>query len=229
MILTKTWNEMITNERTKISEIIDSYVIAEGTQIDTLFNTKYGINTEIANALNLVKDDYLTDGGIWEDLPIYLSSYKENDRRLSLHIKDNLKRYIRFYTKMITDDGLAKRIVINRTFENTTEGESTDKNIYSETPSIELDNFEEGIKYASNLSQNSNDNTLNASGENEEISKTTTWEEELKNVRFAFYNDLIDYIEKIPNLLYEYYALDSRPAKELIKATHEYFKTIIRL
>ena len=46
----------------------------------------------------------------------------------------------------------------------------------------------------------------------------------MKNLRLVFYNDLMDFIAWIPNIIYNYYCLDSRPAPALVK---EYYSSLV--
>ena len=214
-------------EENEITAIIDSDIISLGSALDSAFETKYGTSTKVAIALTDISNDYLKPSnspnarGLWEDLPIYLSSFKLKDRRVCLQIKDNLIRYLKFLLKMTNDEGLQRKMVVSRNFANNNSSSNTDKNVYSETPSIELQDFEEAIKYASNVSRNDNTGSSSQSGASGETATNVNWEEALKNLQFAFYNEIVDYIISIPSELYNYYSLDSRPITELVKARRE--------
>lgn len=214
-------------EDNEIATIIDNNIIGLGSALDSAFETKYGTLTKVANALTDISNDYLKPSdspnarGLWEDLPIYLSSFKLKDRRVCLQVKDNLIRYLKFLLKMTNDEGLQRKMVVSRNFANSNSSSNTDKNVYSETPSIELQNFEEAIKYASNVSRNDNTGSSSQSGASGETATNVNWEEALKNLQFAFYNEIVDYIISIPSELYNYYSLDSRPITELVKARRE--------
>ena len=222
-------------EENEIATIIDSDIITLGTALDTAFNTKYSVSTKVATALTDVSNDYLKPSnsenarGLWEDLPIFLSSYKLKDRRPSIQIKDNLIRYMKFLAKMIADEGLQRKMVVSRNFNNTNTSHNTDKNVYSETPQLELQDFEEAIQYASNVSRNDNEGGSTQAGLSGETATNVNWEESLKNLQFAFYNEIIDYIVAIPSELYNYYSLDSRPITELVKARREALYNLYRL
>lgn len=225
-VIKKTWDEMLT-ENNDIVSIIDSDIISLGSSLDSAFNTKYGISTKVATALTDISNDYLKPSdspnarGLWEDLPIYLSSYKLKDRRACIKIKDNLIRYLRFLTKMVTDEGLQRKMVVARNFANNNTSSNTDKNVYSETPQLELQDFEDAIAYASNVSRNENSGSSSQSGASGETATNVNWEESLKNLQFAFYNEIVDYIVSLPSELYNYYSLDSKPITELVKARRE--------
>lgn len=228
MVIKKTWNEMLT-ENQAISTFITTDIENLATGLDSAFNTKYGVQTKVKSVLDAIKEDYLTADGVWEDLPIYLSDYKLKDRRVCLQIQDNLIRYLRFLTKMVTDEGIGRIMSLNRNFTNTTSSSSTDNNLYSETPQIELNNFEDAIKYASNVAKNTGSSTTQQGGGSGETSKSTNWEEGKKNLDFAFYNEIVDYIIAIPNMLYNYFALDSRPITELLCARRRAIRNLFNL
>ena len=230
-VVKKTWNELMT-ENSSIEDIITSDVIDLASQLDDAFKTKYGVLTRVNDCIKLISQDYLTtvanDGnGLWEDLPIYMSSYRLRDRRICVQISDNLIRYLRFLVKMINDEGVTRKLYIQREFSNRNTSHNTDKNVYSETPELELQSFEDAIKYASNVSRSDNNGGSTQQGGSGETSTNVNWDEALKNLRFAFYNDIIDYIISIPSELYNYFSLDSRPITELVcarrKALHNLF------
>lgn len=230
----KTWDEIL-QEDNEITTIIDSDVITLATNLDSAFNTKYGVTTKVATALTDIANDYLKPSnsenarGLWEDLPIFLSNYKLKDRRPSIQIKDNLIRYLRFLTKMITDEGLQRKMVVNRNFNNSNTSNNTDKNVYSETPQLEIQTFEEAISYASNVSRNDNSGSSTQAGTSGETATNVNWEESLKNLQFAFYNEIIAYIVSLPSELYNYYALDSRPITELVVARRKALCDLYRM
>ena len=233
-VIKKTWDEMLTEDN-EISNIIDSTVITLGSDLDTAFNTKYGSSTKVAEALTDMSNDYLKPAnsqnarGLWEDLPIFLSSFKLKDRRPSLQVKDNLIRYLKFLTKMVTDEGITRKMVVARNFANNNSSSNTDKNVYSETPQLVLQDFEDAIQYASNVSRNENIGSSAQSGASGETANNVNWDEALKNLQFAFYNEIVDYIISIPSELYNYYALDSRPITELVVARRKALRELYSL
>ena len=223
-ILKKTWQEQI--QTNNFAEIINENVLTQGAEMDSIMLAKFGIVTNISELLSYIKDYYLTNNElcVWKDMPIYLSSYKEKDKRVVFGLKDRLIKYIKFYNKMITEDGLAREMSIDRGFNNVSADSDTNKNYFSETPQEELDNFENAIiKYASNLTKDERSRRANQNGTSYERAKNLTWDEGMKNLRLVFYNDLVEFITSIPNTLYTYYCLDSRPYPALVK---EYYKTV---
>ena len=232
MVVKKTWNELLT-ETNGITGIIDTTVINLGKDVDTSFNTKYEKgHTNLEGLLRDIKDYFLTssDNNVWKELNIFMSSYKLKDFRFCRVIRDNLIKYLIFINKMINDEGIKRRMSTSRSFSNGTSSESEDKNYFSETPQATLDNFETAIiKYASNLGKNDVTSTTRQNGSNTENVNSANWEEEFKNLEFAFYNDLADYITRIPDMLYNNFCLDSRPCTEIRKASREAIKDLFNL
>lgn len=199
--------------------------------LDVAFQTKYGVITSTSSVYTTMLLSFFGNEqhNLWNGLPLYTSSFKQNDMRIIYSIIENLTKYTIFLTKMIDDEGIQRKLLTSKEYTHNNTSDSGDKNLYSETPQIELDNFENAIKYASNLSKSDLHNESEQTGDSTETVTSTTWDEGLRNLRFAFYNDLIDYINSIPNLIYSYYSLDSLPVPELVKANREYFKTISNL
>lgn len=221
---------MIQETANNLTNIIDSGLETYAQELDALFLEKYSVTTQVKDSLLATKSYLLNNSNnLWSDLPIFISSFKVKDQRPAKSIKDKLIRYMSFFTKMLTDDGIARSLVTSRNFSNRNNSSTTDKNYYSETPQIELTNFEEGIKYASNLGKNESTLSSGQAGTSGETVTSKSWDEELKNLRFTFYNDLVDFIVDIPNVLYNYYSLDSRPALEIQKARFDYYKQIFEL
>lgn len=221
-----TWNELLTKSNGLV-DIIDSdlFDIAHG--LDVAFNEKYEEETFIRDLLERVREDYFTANGIWKDLPIWLSSFKENDRRFSFIIRDKLTRYMTFLTKMVIDEGLQRKLSIDKGFNNSASSGSRDKGYFSETPQMELDNFEEGIAYASNLSKNESTANSSQNGTSYTRESEATWKEQMENLRFAFYNELAEYIANIPNMAYSYFCLDGRPAGDIQIEYRKYLKDVV--
>lgn len=238
MVVKKTWNELLQENNGLTTNLITQKLSELATALDSAFNTKYGESntlSKIANLLAGIQSDYFvvmpseSGNGLWEDLPIYLSSYKLKDRRCANYFYDKLMKYITFLTKMITDEGLQRKMVVSRNFSNRNTSHNTDKNVYSETPQLELQSFEEAINYASNVSRNDNDGGSTQAGTSGETATNVNWEEALKNLQFAFYNELVDYICSIPNEVYRYYSLDSYPCTELLKYSYETLRNLYHL
>lgn len=226
MIVKKKWNELVT-ENSISSLVIDNNTIALATALDTAINTKYSLSSQVENLVKHIKNDFLTasQDGVWYEMPIYTSSFKEKDKRVLYGLNDRLNKYLRFFTKMVTDDGLARQMSIDRGFENHGGESDTNKSYNSDTPQEELDNFETAlIKYASSLSKDQRSRTSNQHGTSYERAKNTSWDEGMKNLRLVFYNDLVEFISAIPNIIYTEYCLDSRPYPALVK---EYRKNLI--
>ena len=222
MVIKKEWNELVTQN--SLTSIVDNDTMSLATALDSAMNTKYGTSSKISTLLTHIKSDYLTasQDGVWYKLPIWLSSYKEGDKRVVYGLNDRLNKYLRFFTKMITDDGLARQMSIDRGFENHSGESDTNKRYDSDTPQEELDNFETAIiKYASGLSKDQRSRTANQNGTSYERAKNLSWDEGMKNLRLVFYNDLVEFISSIPQIVYNYYCLDSRPFPDLVR---EYYK-----
>lgn len=222
-----TWQELIV--KTKTDEILDGHVDATAEEIDTLYLNKFGVDSKISALIQYMNGSYFATGddlsnNPWKDLPIFISSYAENDQRLYYQLSQKINDYLAFYKKIITDDGLALKMTIQRYYASTGSSSNTNKNIESETPSIALDNFDQGIAYASNLSKQTNDSEDSASGNSTDTHTKKTWDEEMKNMRLLFYNELVDYIANLPELIYNHYCLDSTPWWEIVKRSREYIR-----
>ena len=226
MIQKKLWSELVTSNQ--LGNVIDNDILSVAGQIDTLLHDKFNIVSSLQTFINYVKTAFFTTEGNnqWSGLNIYVSSYSIGDLRYMYLLNDKIKKYLAFYYKFIYDDGLAKKITINRTYEDHAGSTSNNKNIHSELPQIELDNFEDGIKYASTLDKDTNSLSANNHGEGDETRKEVTWDEAMANLRTVLFNELVDYILRVPNMLYNHYALDTMPYMEIIKATFKYFENL---
>ena len=165
---------------------------------------------------------------VWKDLPIYISTYKEHDFRIWYLIADSLTRYLSFYKKILTDDGFARRFVYDRQFHNESATSQSNKDYNSETPNIELDNFEDAIKYASSLSKQEQDAEGEQAGTSQDVHTGKTFDEAIKNARLIYFNELADYIARIPNMIYKYYSLDSMPVTGVIIESREYLRSLFK-
>lgn len=161
---------------------------------------------------------------IWKDLPIYISTYKEHDFRIWYLLADSLTRYLAFYLKILTDDGFARRFIYDRSFTNRSNTSQTNKGYNSETPQIALQNFDEAINYASSLNKEEQVASGGQAGTSQDVHTGKTFDEAIKNARLIFFNDLADWIAKIPNMVYKYYALDSMPVTGVIIESREYLR-----
>lgn len=216
MIKTAKWNEFLTkigNINYFASETEMFKTLESLRNIDNLMRTQYDMKSRLESALTQVIDDYLkpSNNNLWKDLKIAYSSFKEFDKRPVLKILDNLSRYTGFYLKVLQDKGFAQSLVTNRNYQNNSTLNDTNRNYDSQTPNIELDNFEDGIKYASSLSKDSRDSTTNNNGTSTDNTKATSFKEAEKNLNYIFYNDLMNYITNIPNMLYSLFSLDTYP------------------
>lgn len=202
-------------------------------ECDTLFNEKLQGDGETAYSFTSLADafsdiyalflDNDEANNIWADLDIFVSSFKRYDLRIMHELRVRLLQYLGFYKKILTDDGVARKMVTHRNYSGTGTSSGDYKNYYSETPQIELTNFDDAIKYASTLEKNEDTRDTSKEGESDFELKSFNWDEALKNMKMVFYNDLIRYINSIPLLVYDYYALDEYPVGYSIA---EYFKTM---
>ena len=225
MIVKKLWTELVTQNEL---DIIDNDMLSLAGQIDTLMASKFSITTSFQSYLNYIKTAFFSSEGNnqWSGLQIYLSSYSFGDKRFKMLMADKIRKYFAFYIKFITDEGLAKTITTTRNYEDHSGTSSTNNNIHSELPQIELDNFENGIKYASTLDKDTSSLSGNSHGEAGETKREVTWDEAMSNLRTMLFNDLIDYVTRIPNLMFNHYSTDTVPFTEMIKATCKYIKNL---
>lgn len=123
-----------------------------------------------------------------------------------------------------------------------------DKNIISKTPQASLASFDDMINYVSEATKNDKSSTLgrtesgndaiadsessqksvagNSQGVSDLDVTSKSWDEEEKNMKLVFYNDLCDYIRQIPQWIYSQYSLDSMPSDEIVRQTFEYFRAM---
>ena len=75
---------------------------------------------ELYDLMKYVDDYHLKDSDnlVWKGLDIYVSSYKERDRRFILLLKNKLREYIAFYKKVLTDSGVQRALIYGKTYEN---------------------------------------------------------------------------------------------------------------
>ena len=232
-VLKKKWSELVTEHnnsfsqwQTKFKSLIDT--------CDTLFAHKISVQFtqhSLWNAFEFILDIVLynseePDDNMWADLPIYVSSFKFKDKRIITEIENRLYQYLGFYAKILTDDGVARKVVTHRTFES--EGDNTGdyKNYESDTPQINLTNFDEAIDYASRLEKNEDSRHSEKSGSSDYELKSFNWDEALRNMKMVFYDDLVRYFNRIPELIYNYYALDEIPVGESVKGYFDMLKNL---
>lgn len=199
--------------------------------VDEKFSEKLDLESSyelLYNAYLDVYDNYLseTDGNLWKDMPIFISSYKLLDIRILEELRIRLVQYLGFYQKILVDEGVARKLVTHRTFAGNGTSTGNYKNYESDTPQINLTNFDEGIEYATRLEKNDDTRTTNKAGVTDYELKSFNWDEALKNLKMLYYNDLIRYINSIPVLIYNYYALDQYPVCQTVKEYFDYIKTV---
>ena len=160
----------------------------------------------------------------WADMPIFVSSWAWKDKSIFGETILRLTQYLGFYKKILTDSGLARSVATHREYSNSGESDGNNKLFNSETPNKELTNFDDAIKFASNLSKNVDHTESSTEGESDLTVTSKSWEEEEKNMKYIFYNDLCDYIRNIPAWIYSQYSLDSAPQDYIREETFKYFK-----
>lgn len=160
----------------------------------------------------------------WKDMPIYMSSYKWEDERIFTSLYSKLIEYLGFYNRILTDSGVAKKIVTHRTYSASASSSGESKDYDSETPQANLDNFDDAIKYASRLGKSEDSASKENEGESDFTLTQTNYDESLKNLKIIFYNDLVGYILRIPEIIYDYYSLDTMPVNELVKEYNAYIR-----
>ena len=232
MILKKTWIEIMTENNVGVYSLSQSGLVALFGEVDLLFsqlvegeesanlNRLTSIYTEIINHFTTTTeaDNY------WADMPIYVSSYNWRNKSVFGKTILRLTQYLGFYKKLLTDNGLARSVVTHRTYSNEGESDGTNKGYDSKTPQINIANFDDAIKFASSLNKNEDHTESSTSGESALTVTSKSWEEEERNLKYLFYNDLCDYITQIPDWIYSEYALDSMPQDEIRIQTFKYFK-----
>lgn len=233
MIKKLTYKELMTNN--KFTTQLSKFNLSSNTDlknlieaVDNLFKAKVNFTSYnvLYNTFNYVAENFLYQGstsGLWDDMKIFISSYKENDVRPLFKIYENLIQYLGFYKELITNNGLAKEIITHREYEDNSTSKSKNGDAGSETPQIDiLDtegnlNFDEAMKYASSVSKSEGEASQDRDGESDITVTSKSWEEKMKNLRLVFFSELNGYISSIPALIYNSYALETRPYTQLIK------------
>lgn len=241
MIKKVLWKNLMTNLDAKTEfEKFENEVKA----VDDLINAKLsGYSTRpIYEILDLVNDQMLTDNqnGIWADLPVYMSSYREHDKRFIFLLCSNLREYIGFYKAMLTNNGVSRALVYAKDYSNTGEASSTERKTDSETPQNsslydsthpESDTlFDQALAdYASAIGKNKASSHSESWGGSTTNVSGVTWEEAKKNLQYVFYNELKNFIMSIPERIYSYYSLETTPMPSLLKMAFEDFKATLEL
>ena len=167
-------------------------------------------------------------GNVWQDLDIYISSFKEHDRRFIFLLQAKLREYVAFYRRVLTDAGVQRQLVYSKLYNNSGSANSTERGTTSVTPQNsnlydpqhpESDSlFDVAIaNFASNIDKNKASSTSSSQGNSSTTVTGTTWEEGKKNLQMLFFNELKDYMMSIPERIYSYYSLETIPAPELYK------------
>ena len=229
MVKKMKWINLMDSRTLEISPNVFNDLLNE---CDELFSEKLSTDevtyeeTTLHDAYGYVYNSFFDDDtemNLWVEMDIFISSFKEHDQRIFHEIRMRLLQYLGFFKRVLTDDGVARKMVTHRAYSGSGSSDGSYKNYYSETPQIELTNFDDAIKYASNLEKNEDTRSTSKEGESDFELKSFNWDEALKNMKMVFYNDLIRYIHSLPLLVYEYYALDEYPVGYSIA---EYFKTM---
>lgn len=175
---------------------------------------------------SLTKFFISNNNNIWLEMPIWMSSYRYNDSRIFTLLYTKLIEYLGFYNRILTDEGVAKKLVTHRTFEASSDSSGSSKDYDSETPQIQLTNFDEAINYASRLGKTEDSATKDTDGSTDfELSKVE-YDEALKNLKLTFYDELVEYMLRLPEIVYNYYCLDTMPVTDLVKEYHNYLKDL---
>lgn len=237
-IMRTTWDELVLTEsfQTQMNKFkklptatntISELCIA----LDSLVTEKLGVENavyNIGNMLEYIGRAYFGLTGYthtnWEGMPLVMSSYKIKDTRIVNLIYNNLIQYMGFYQKVLTDEGFARTLSLHREYSDSGESSGNNKNYYSETPQIQLTNFDEAINYASSLEKNEDAQENSREGESTTTSTHRSWDETVKGMKMMFFDELVNYISRIPNMIYSYYSLDNLPVPELVQNTFNYFK-----
>lgn len=207
-------------------------------EIDNLLSSEIGtqsINDMLANNYAYICSSLLnktsqeppfTVKNIWKDLPIYCSSYSIEDLSYINMVYLQLLQYVGFYKKILTDKGLARKVVTHRDYRNAGHNESTNKNIYSETPQVHLADFDSIINYVSNATKNEDEGDSNTYGDSDLTVDSKSYEEAEKNMKYVYSMELANYIRSIPHIIYSIYALDSMPVDGIAEEVRNYFKAL---
>ena len=208
--------------------------------IDSSLNTGLSYTGKaLKNLLQVVTDEILTSANtcIWKDMLIFVSSYRENDKRFVYLLSAKLREYLDFYKKILTDAGVQRNLVYAKTYNNAGSASSVERGTNSTTPQNsnlydsehpESDSlFDEAIaNYASAIDKNKASSTSESHGGSRTAVSGVTWDEQKKNIQLMFYNELKDYIISIPERIYSYYSIDTIPAPELIKLAIKHFEEV---
>lgn len=236
------WSKLC--EQVNAKNALSAEVLSNLDTIDGLINEMTSdITTDLLFTLGrCVQEDFLdpdsnSSNKVWDDLHIYVSSFKETDSRFIYLLANKLREYIAFYEKVLTNEGVQRNLVYSKEYGNEGSSSSTDRGTDSVTPQNsnlydsqhpESDTlFDQAIaNYASSINKNKTSSTSSSSGSSDTTVTGVTWEESKKNIQMMFFNELKDYIMSIPERIYSWYSLETIPAPELCKLFLEYRKAI---
>ena len=209
--------------------------------IDNSINAYLGSlrSKELRDLMEYVDDYHLkpSDSLIWKDLDIFVSSYKENDRRFILLLKNKLREYVAFYKKILDDSGIQRALVYAKSYENDGNASSIERGLNSTTPQNsnlydsshpESDAlFDQAIAdFASAIDKNKASSNSHSEGGSTTNVTGVTWEEGKKNIQLLFYNELKEYIMSIPDRIYSYYSIETIPVPELAKKMFSFISEV---
>lgn len=218
-IVKTTWEQVLTDNQVQISNYLSPSAIEQLlNNISTKMRALLSTPRTLKQNYELMYNSYLTltSTNLWSGLKIYMTSYKVHDFRGIVEISDKLVRYLSFYHKILTDSGLSKELTIARNYTDTSTSTGTNKGYSSDTPQARLDNFDDAIDFASTLTKDENSLSATRGGNSSLTTSGRTFQEQEKNMKLMYYNEIVEYINSIPNMLYSYYALDTIPYPEII-------------
>ena len=233
-----TWKQLMSNLS---SADLFSGLEAELANIDSALNDSLDSynQTPIKDVVTYIKTYIVTDSnnGIWKELPIYVSSFKENDLRFMHLLKAKIREYLGFYYKILTDEGVQRHLVYAKSYDNDGNSSAIERGFNSNTPQNSMlynaveatadTNFDQAIAdYASNIDKNKSKTTSHTEGTSDTTVSGTTWEEGKKNVELFFFNELKDYLFSLPERIYHHYSLETVPAPELFKKFIEHLEEV---
>lgn len=234
MIIKMTWADFLTS----IDSQIKLFTRSDGDynklldQLENAINGRFnGINPMKIKDMQLVVNSLLSDTGSWKDLNIYLSSYSLNGLR-ALSVYNKTVQYLSWALKVITDNGVAGKIVNSRKMGENGTNTGKSKDTYSELPQVDTNTetqFDLDISYVSNITNNDNNSTYNRDVSEESNATSTTWKEEVENLQMIYLNEICNYIMNIPYTIYRSYSLDSMPVNELVKSYYESVKEVFNI
>ena len=226
-------HEIITGLLNEIEDI-DELLNGEDISTDMLKElAQYVVSYHLQGVVEGEPNDNL----IWKDMDVFTSSWKEKDKRFIFLLKNKLREYVLFYKKILTDAGVQRALVYEKSYENDGNASSTERGTNSATPQNsnlydsehpESDSlFDQAIAdYASSIDKTKANSNSHSEGGSTTNVTGTTWEEGKKNLQLMFYNELKEYIMSLPDRIYSYYSLETIPAPYLCKKMIEHLDTV---